>query len=313
MTVGNTGEQALIRRLTRRLPRDASVVAGAGDDCAVVRPADTGVEDWLLTTDPVIAGVHFAPDAPAEAVGHKAVGRVLSDIAAMGGVPRWLLIDLVLTPECPVAWVDAVYAGALALAARHGAVIVGGDTARGAAIELHVFGVGAVPRGRALLRSGAHPGDALLVTGALGGSLAGRHLRFEPRLPEGRALLDWATACMDISDGLATDLRTLMAASGAGCTLDAPSIPAAPELAALPRAQALRHALCDGEDFELLFTVPAERCADFLRFWAASGLTPACRIGTVTADAGRILLSDEHGATAPLDARGYEHFHADHD
>lgn len=313
LTAGNTGEHALIARLTPRLARNASVVAGAGDDCAVVRHSENGAEDLLLTTDPVISAVHFAPDTPGEAVGHKAVGRVLSDIAAMGGTARWILIDLVLTPDCPVAWIDAAYAGASALAARHGAVIVGGDTARGASIELHVFGVGSVPRGRALLRRGARPGDALLVTGSLGDSLSGRHLSFEPRLPEGCALLEWATSCMDISDGLATDLRTLMAASGTGCTLEAPSIPVAPALAALPRAEALRRALCDGEDFELLFTVPAGRCADFLRTWAASGLTPASRIGAVTADAGRILLSDENGLTAPLESRGYEHFHANHD
>jgi thiamine-monophosphate kinase len=152
------------------------------------------------------------------------------------------------------------------------------------------------------------------VTGALGGSGAGRHLRFEPRLPEGRALLGWAGACMDVSDGLGSDLRTLMAASRAGCILDADHIPLAPDVRQLPHAEALRHALCDGEDFELLFTVPAARCDAFMGMWSAAGLTPASRIGMVTpvgsdTAGGSVLLRDRAGGLRPMAEHGYEHFH----
>jgi thiamine-monophosphate kinase len=311
-TLAAIGEQALIARLTRRLSLPDAVVVGPGDDCAVVRPAAGTCEDLLLTSDPVIENVHVAHGTAGADVGHKAVGRVLSDIAAMGGTPLWLLIDLVAPPACPVAWVEEVYRGATALARRCGAAIVGGDTAAGACAQLHVFGVGSVARGRALLRSGARPGDALFVTGSLGGSAAGKHLHFEPRLREGRFLLDWATAAMDISDGLGTDLRTLMRASGTGCRLRAASLPLSDAVlsAATTPVDAVRRALCDGEDFELLFTVPSDRCEPFLAAWRNENLAPVSRIGRVTAATAGIKIEDESGRVRPFDARGYEHFHA---
>ena len=257
-------ENAIVARLIRGLPGRPDVVVGAGDDCAVVRAEKTARYDTLLKSDPVIEGVHFEPDAPPRAVGHKALGRVLSDLAAMGGEPLWAVVDLVLRDGRDAGWAAQVYAGLGRLARRAGLAIVGGDTSRGPARELHVFAVGRVPRGTAVLRTGARVGDALYVTGRLGGSLEGRHLRFEPRLAEGAWLREqgWATAMMDVSDGVATDLPRLLAASRVGARLEQAALPvsaAARRASARDGRPAWQHALSDGEDFELLFTVRGAR------------------------------------------------------
>jgi thiamine-monophosphate kinase len=306
-------ENALVRRLTGGLPSRADVIVGPGDDCAVVRTGARDRYDWLLKSDPVIEGVHFRADAPPQAVGHKALGRVLSDIAAMGGEPLWIVIDLVLRGVRDARWAGQVYAGLARLARRTGVAIVGGDTSRGAARELHVFGAGRVLRGTAVLRSGAHAGDALYVTGRLGGSLAGRHLRFKPRLAEGAWLRakGWATAMMDVSDGVAADLPRLMAASGTGARLRQSAIPvsaAAKQAAQDDGRPAWQHALCDGEDFELLFAVRGRRAAAFERAWQRQFRLTCTRIGAVTPRQGRVEIEDEKGAVRLQKARGYEHF-----
>ena len=310
-TIGELGENGLVARLARRLALNASVVTGIGDDCAVVRVRRGCANDLLLTSDPVIEGVHFAPGTPAEHIGHKALGRVLSDIAAMGGAPLWALIDLVAPPRTPVARLDGIYRGASRLAQRTGTAIVGGDTARGKTLELHVFAVGRVPRGTAVLRSGARPGDRLYVTGTLGGSLQAKHLRFTPRLAEGQWLREqgWASAMMDISDGLATDLRRLIAASGAGAELAADRIPTARATwHRQDRRSPLDHALCDGEDFELLFTIAPRRAAAFEKAWRRRFRLGCAGIGRITAQRGRIELLYPDGRRDVLKVRGYEHF-----
>jgi len=296
------------------VPLRSDVVTGIGDDCAVVRT--DGRYDLLLKSDPVIEGIHFAPDVPGERIGHKAVGRVLSDLAAMGGEPLWILMDLVAPARTATARVKAVYRGAARLARRHGVAIVGGDTSRGPALELHVFAVGRIPRGRAVLRSGARAGDRVYVTGRLGGSLSGRHLRFQPRLSEGRWLREggWATAMMDVSDGLAADLPRLAAASGVGVEIEAEAIPVS---AAAKRAvtvagmrSGLAHALGDGEDFELVFTVAERKAAAFAKAWRRRFRLPCSAIGRITRLAGRVVLR-EGGRIVPLAASGYEHFRPD--
>lgn len=307
--MGDLGERALIQRLSGWVGRGRDVSRGIGDDCAVVRVRGSAW-DWLLTTDPVIEGVHFLPGTPGRRVGHKAAGRVISDIAAMGGEPMHVLFDLVAPPETPVRRIEDIYRGATAVCARHGAAIVGGDVARGPRLELHAFAVGRVERGRAALRSGARPGDAIFVTGRLGGSLLGRHLAFDPRVPAGRWLVrgGWATSMMDVSDGLASDLRRILEESRVGACLDAARIPVA---AAARRVKdgrsALDHALRDGEDFELLFTVSARRVASFARAWkAAFPQLPATAIGTIGANGSGLAILD-HGIRRPV-GRGYEHF-----
>jgi thiamine-monophosphate kinase len=306
-TLKSIGELKAIERICRRLPPGRDVRVGAGDDCAVVKAGDG--EEWRLTSDPVIEQVHFASGTAPYDVGYKAVGRVLSDIAAMGGAPRWGLIDVVAPPDTPVSVLDELYRGVIESSAKHRFAIVGGDMAEGPCLELHVFGIGAAPAGRALLRSGAKPGDVLFVTGSLGGSLLGRHLRIEPRIEQGIWLLDWASAMIDVSDGLATDLRHLTDRSGVGCDLDGAQVPVSD--AAKPMADgisALEHALRDGEDFELLFTVPEGKAERFVDAWRGRFELRCTRVGVMTRDVGILRCRMPGGEMRALDAAGFEHF-----
>ncbi len=307
-TLQTIGETALIKRLVGRLATGRDVVVGPGDDCAVVRAGD---EDWLLTSDPIIESVHFTAEAEPSQIGHKAVARALSDIAAMGGAPRWAVVDVVAPGDTDVERLEAIYDGMAATAAAHGLSIVGGDVACGPALELHVFAVGSVPRDGAVLRSGTAPGDAIFVTGELGGSRIGtHHLTFEPRLREGQWLREggWATAMCDISDGLSTDLRHLTEASDVGAELQIDAIPCSE--AAMSADDPVTHALGDGEDFELLLTVPADRENDLLNAWSRE-LSVACtRIGTVTAS-GQVVGVDAARTHTTLSATGYDHFFGD--
>jgi thiamine-monophosphate kinase len=307
-------EFELIAHLTRSLPTNKSVAVGAGDDCALL---DFGLPDRLILfkTDAVVEGVHFQSGAPGEQVGHKALGRCLSDIAAMSGTPTAALVTLALPRGFDPVWVERVYAGMSVLARRHDVAIVGGETtASPGGVLISVALIGAVPRGKATLRSGAEAGDAIFVTGELGGSLAGKHLDFEPRLVEARWLTGHFSihAMLDVSDGLAGDLRHLLKASRVGAELMAASIPVsrAARLAARGGAAAktpLEAALTDGEDFELLFTVASRDAVPLLDAWRAEfpkvGLT--C-IGKITASEG-VHIRDKTGVR-PLTVHGYEHF-----
>ncbi len=303
----NISEDALVSRLCRGLGTRADVVMGPGDDAAVVR-APAG-EELVLTSDPLIEGIHFLPQASPKAIGRKAVGRVLSDLAAMGARPLWALINVVASPSCVIGRLTRIYEGAVRMAACHGMAIVGGDVAQGPRLELHVFGVGCVPRGRALRRSGARPGDVLYVTGTLGGSAAGRHLRFEPRVEEGTWLRagNWVTAMMDLSDGLATDLRRMMSASGTGAEIRVEKLPVS---AAAQRAArggpAWRHALTDGEDYELLLAVRPGKAAALERAWRSRFRLRCTRIGRVTSGAGVRWVTPAGPVRSTL--HGYEHF-----
>lgn len=298
------GERAWIRRLAGRLPGRPDVIVGVGDDTAVVRGG--GGVDLLLTSDGVEEGRHFRAEDDPRAIGHKAVARVLSDLAAMGAEPLWALIDLVAPGALPVATIEALYDGAIGVAGAHGLAIVGGDTTEGGRLALHVFGVGRVPAGTAVLRSGAADGQILYVTGCLGGSGAGRHLRFTPRVAEGRWLREqrWARAMIDLSDGLATDARHLAEASGVGCALLAHQIPVSPEAADPARA------LCEGEDFELLFSVDGGAVGAFEAAWRARFDLPCTVVGTVRGAPGTVTLTDAAGRVRPLDDGGFEHFRA---
>ncbi len=307
-------ELELITLLTRSLPTNKSVVAGPGDDCAVL---DVGLPDQLLLfkTDAIVQGIHFAPEAPPEKIGHKALGRCLSDIAAMAGTPSAALITLALPKDFSPAMIQAVYAGMNALARRYDVAIVGGETTTNPErLLISVALLGTVGRGKAVLRSGAEVGDALFVTGELGGSLAGRHLEFEPRLTEAQFLTKHfhVHAMLDLSDGLATDLRHLVKASHVGAELLATAIPisrearrpAKPDPAAKPP---LLSALTDGEDFELLFSVAARDAVPVLDAWRKKfpNLPLTC-IGKITAGEG-ITIRDKQGVRL-LAAHGYVHF-----
>ncbi len=315
LKLSDIGEIAMIRRLCGKLSAGRGVLVGPGDDCAVVRLPGGGPcvarRDLLLTSDPVIENVHFLSNAPAAAVGRKALGRALSDIAAMGGEPLWAVVDLVAPAHSGVTRLSGIYRGMNAVARRWNVSIVGGDVARGPALELHVFCVGTVAAGKAVLRSGAKPGDALFVTGSLGGSAAGRHLRFEPRIEEGRwlAARGWASAMIDVSDALASDLRRINERSGTGAELQLDAIPLSrAALKDKKKGAPLQHALSDGEDFELLFTVSARKARAFQAAWRRRFELPCSMIGKMTARRGVIECLDSAGARSVMSGRGYEHF-----
>ena len=280
-----------IRRLVGSAP-GGGVALGIGDDCAVFRPRPG--RDLLLTTDMLIEDVHFrAATHPAEAVGHRALARGLSDIAAMGGTPRLALVSLALAPWSDRKWVDGFYRGFLRLARRTGTALAGGDLTRSQRVSCDVVVVGEVPRGKALRRDGARVGDAIYVSGRLGASALGLargagaawriHLRPEPRLELGRFVREnlRATAAMDLSDGLSIDLHRLCRASGVAAALDG-KLP-------VYRGATLEQALHGGEDYELLFTVREKA-----RVPARVAGVPVARIGTVVKGTpGKVTLAGQ--------------------
>jgi thiamine-monophosphate kinase len=306
-------EFELIARLTQSLPTNASTVLGPGDDCAIL---DLGLPDrWLLfKTDAIVEGIHFNASAPPAKIGRKALARCLSDFAAMAGTPTHALITLALPTQFKVDFIEAIYGGMNALAARHRIAVVGGETTTNPErllISLAVLGT--VQKGKCPLRSAAKAGDAIFVTGELGGSGSGKHLDFEPRLAEAAWLADNFSihAMMDISDGLASDLPHILKASRVGAELLSDAIPVS--RAAKPAARAgssaklpLLAALTDGEDFELLFTVASHDAVPLLDAWKAR--FPEVRlscIGKITAKTG-LTLRDKTG-TRPLTVHGYVH------
>ena len=307
-------EFELIERLTRSLPSNNTVVIGPGDDCAVL---DLGIPDRLLLfkTDAVVEGTHFTSKTAPEKIGHKALARCLSDIAAMAGTPVAALATIALPQDFDADFVAAIYDGMNALARRNGTAIVGGETTGnpgGTLISISLLGW--ATRGKAVLRSGAEVGDAIFVTGELGGSLAARHLEFEPRLAEARWLTQHYSvhSMIDLSDGLAGDLRHILKASRVGAELLSSAIPIsrAARLAAKGGVSAkppLLAALTDGEDFELLFTISSRDSVPLLDAWNEQfpKLQLSC-IGKITAGEG-ITIKDNHGARR-LTANGYMHF-----
>ena len=307
-------ELELIQRLTKNLPGNASVVAGAGDDCAVLDLGFTD-EQLLFKTDAVVEGIHFTKNTEPEKVGHKALARCLSDVAAMGGKPTAALVTLALPPGYDPAYVERIYDGIRALAERWGVAIAGGETTTNPGqILISMALVGLVPKNRVLLRSGSKAGDALFVTGELGGSLASRHLEFEPRLAEGQWLAEHFPihAMIDISDGLAGDLRHLMQASHLGAEILARAIPVSRAAKLQARAESsakppLLAALTDGEDFELLFTLPANQAVGLMDAWKKKfpNLKLSC-IGKMTSEAG-LKIRDKEGVRQ-LNLKGYTHF-----
>lgn len=304
----------LIARLTRDLPHNPSVQVGAGDDCAVL---DLGLpERWLLfKTDAVVEGVHFEAGAAPEKIGHKALARCLSDVAAMAGDPGAALITLALPPRFDAARIEGIYRGLNALARRWGVAVVGGETTTNPdRLLISVALLGSVEKDRCVLRRGALPGDALFVSGTLGGALRGHHLEFEPRLEEARWLARHfpVHAMIDLSDGLAGDLRHLLAAGGVGAELLARAIPVSAAARAAARARisgktALVSALTDGEDFELLFAVASRDSVRLLDAWRER--FPRVRlscVGRVTAEPGLRLRTAE--GVREFEGHGYVHF-----
>jgi thiamine-monophosphate kinase len=319
----------------------ADVRVGIGDDAALVRPR-RGFE-LILKADMSLEGVHFdARLHPATSVGHRALARPLSDVAAMGGTPRFALISLAFSRSRQLTsrWIEDFYRGLAHLARRYRVAIIGGDTAiTSSQTFADVVVVGEIPSGAALLRSGARPSDEIFVSGRLGMSRlglealrwkqtakrrAGRagpppgwqagelsraievHLFPEPRVALGQFLVKngLASAAIDVSDGLSTDLAHLAEASHVGARIWASLLPA-PQTAVGGAAEALRLALNGGEDYELLFTVPARLAA---RVPSAYRGVPLHRIGEIRPSADGLTLIREDGAEVPLEPGGFDHF-----
>jgi thiamine-monophosphate kinase len=313
----------IIRRyFTRQPSRREEVLLGIGDDAAVLRiPAGN---DLVVCTDTLVAGVHFPAGAAPAAIGHKALAVNLSDLAAMGAEPLALTLALTL-PESDPAWLGEFSRGLLALAGRYRLQLIGGDTTRGP-LTVTVQAHGLVPAGQALHRQGAHPGDRVYVTGTLGdaglalylGDAATPQLRKrleypEPRIAAGRRLCGLARGVIDISDGLLADLGHLLEADKLGANL---------RLASLPRSQAFETALRQvspdkqnlhnelpltaGDDYELCFTVPPDRCPAVAQ--ALAGLPCRCTaIGEITQPPGIRCLREDGSEYRPA-ADGYRHF-----
>lgn len=329
------GEFQLIDRFFRPLDRPAGVaradvLLGVGDDGALLR-VPSG-QDLVAVLDTLVQGTHFLPGCAPRSIGHRALAVNLSDLAAMGATPAWALLGLTL-PAADEALLQGMAEGLGQLAAEYGVALVGGDTTAGP-LALTVQAMGFVPPGQALQRRGARPGDLLCVSGTLGDSAAGlalergaqgglvpdpallqpeqwlrqRFLFPQPRVALGQALRGLATACIDVSDGLAQDAGKLASASGCGLRLDVAQLPLSAALRArVGLAQARHWALTGGEDFELCFALPPTRQDRLLQLADAAGCALQV-IGRFEAEPGLRLVEGDQ----PLawDATGFEHFTA---
>ncbi len=324
-------EFELISRLLAATAREREdVVLGTGDDGAVL--AVPNGQQLVAAVDSMVEGVHFLPGTRAEDLGWKALAVNLSDLAAMGASPAWALLSLTL-PRADAAFVDGLAAGFNTLARRYKLSLVGGDTTSGP-LTISVTVLGLVPAGQALTRRGARPGDAVFVSGVLGGGAAGLHCldkshsdadrllaapgdarevvieryrRPYPRIELGRSLRKVASACIDLSDGLLADLGHLCRASGVGADIDIARLPCSPGLEPLfGEAGAIEYALGGGDDYELCFTV-AEHKADGLAADLVRAGYEVTRIGRIT-DSGEVRALGPGGKPVTPRWRGWEHF-----
>jgi thiamine-monophosphate kinase len=314
-------EEALLEAIRRVLSgAGPEVRVGVGDDAAVLAP--TGGE-LVVTTDVTVEGVHFVRQRTgARDVGYKAIVVNVSDIAAMAASPRAAVCALVLPPDVEVAWVMELFGGMREACDEYALWLVGGDLSRGRDVSIAVTVTGEVAPGRAVLRSGARPGDRVVVTGELGGSAAGwrllsagpatptalqlalvrRHLRPAARVGEGGVLAArGATAMMDVSDGLAIDLSRLARASGAGATVVLGDVPVA-------GGATLDDALGGGEDYELLATLPDDAAVEAARTELKEAFgVPLAEIGRII-DGQGLTAVDADGTEHPLEPTGWDHF-----
>ncbi len=286
----NLSEFALINWMRKSCFCSTDVKKGIGDDTAVLPFSSS--EDMLLTTDMSVEGTHFIKGTAPELIGRKALARNLSDIAAMGGLPTYAVVSLGLPKSFSTFDVKKIYAGINKLAKEFKVSIVGGDTVKSDKLVINIALMGKVAKGKAILRSGAKVGDQIFVTGPLGGSLkSGRHLTFTPRVREAQSIVKKfrPTAMIDISDGLAGDLVHILKESKVGAIIDEKRIP-------LNQGANLKAGLCDGEDFELLFTLPK------------IGVCPYFCIGMITGQKNKLYLQKKDGNKELLKAKGFTHF-----
>lgn len=330
-TFQELGEFAFIDRIARhRLAGD--VLCGIGDDCAVFALGEDRVR--LVTTDMMVESVHFSREAAPEGLGYKLLAVNLSDIAAMGGAPKDAVVSVSVPADLDTGYLERVYNGLFACADRFGVAIAGGDTTKSPGpLVMNVTLTGEMGREQVCYRSGARPGDRVYVSGSLGDSGAGlavagggvaisdgdrdfllrRHHRPEPRVALGAALAGSraVTAMLDVSDGVASDLRHICRQSGVNGVVQKARVPMSAPCRAFCRAAGrpeLDLALAGGEDYELLFTVDPDRVDRVMLIAQRADLPPLHRIGHIEGGQGELFLEDEGGEREILQARGFDHF-----
>ncbi len=298
MQIGAIGEFGLIGRFKKQLKTDATVIRGTGDDCAVL--ALDAKRYQLFTCDMIVEGVDFVKKQDPYLIGRKAVAVSLSDIAACCGLPKHCVIALGLPGSADVRLVDRLFKGMRDIAQEFGVNIVGGDISRAPKLTVDVSMLGVVEKNKIALRDAARPGDVICVSGSLGGSIRGKHLRFTPRVREARYLSANAKvhAMIDISDGLIQDLGHILMQSNVGAMLYEELIPISSQ------ARDLEDALYSGEDFELLFTLSRTEAAKILK--KKKGVFSP--IGEIVHKKFGLMLFDRRNRRHRLKSKGYRHF-----
>jgi len=323
MLIKDIGEFDLIRKMSAGLVSTGRpIIAGIGDDSAVLPSSADRLQ--LVTTDMLVENVHFRLDfAEPFQIGWRSIAVNISDIAAMGGEPTYAFISIALPRDTTVEFVDELYSGMQKIATEYSVDIVGGDTVSAPQIVINVALLGEVESKNLVLRSGAKAGDALVVTGDLGGSEAGltilmdglplkgieKHLMPVPRVQEGRLLArsGYVTSMIDISDGLASEVHHICEASGTGAELHMDSIPLSDnvrQVAEHAGKQPYDFALYGGEDYELLFTCQQDKVLEMLE----SCRTKLTIVGQIVETPNHVTIEDSSGNIVPLKQRGYDHF-----
>ena len=303
---------------------------GIGDDTAILEARSES--QLLVTTDTLVSGVHFPVDTSPAAIGHKALAVNLSDIAAMGGKPCWFTLALTI-PEPDESWLKAFSSSLHELAHRYDVSLIGGDTTRGP-LSITITMIGAAPEGKAIMRHGAKPGDAVFVTGSLGDAAMALHCvendvdidaaimarlkesldKPVPRIEEGLALRNYASAMIDISDGLAADLGHILSANDVGAELFGQLLPLSQDMlgastqAGIAEDRQFQFALTGGDDYELCAMVPDAQVITLQSLWPST-LAPLTRIGTITTGSGLKMYEADGRPGVPVATRGYMHFH----
>jgi len=298
MLINKIGEFGLIDRIRKSIKTDASVIVGSGDDCAVLKYDKDHYQ--LFTCDMLVEGIDFNRDSDLFLVGRKAIAVSISDIAACGGIPRYCVVSLGLKAETTLKDADKITKGLSETARLYSLNLVGGDISRSPQLVIDVSMLGIVKKRHLTLRKGAREGDIICVSGALGGTIKGKHLTFIPRLKESCFLVEnfKINSMIDISDGLMQDLGHILKASGKGAVIYEPVIPLNKE------ANGINDALFSGEDFELLFTLAPGEAKRLLGSRRAA-FKP---IGEILNKRYGLRLIKKNGKELRLKPKGYRHF-----
>lgn len=300
MRIRDIGEIGLIKRFAGKIRLDKTVVKGIGDDTAVIKW--TKDKYLLFTCDMMVEDEHFkSPPATPYQIGHKALARNISDIAAMGGIPKYAAVSLGINPNTLVSIADGISKGIIDLAKSFKINIVGGDTVKSDKLVIDISLIGEVEKRNLVLRSGAKKGDLIFVTGTIGGSQKGKHLNFTPRIEEAGALVGKfkINSMIDLSDGLLLDLQRILEASSVGCRIYEKLVPVSKNSGSFEKC------ISEGEDFELLFTMTPKEA---LKAAKMKLKTPVSLIGRIIDKREGLRLVCRDGAEKQIEAKGFLHF-----